>query len=791
MAFEADFEALFADPNPPLPEAEPPPFLLGDTVKILTGPLVVKLGVITSQVAAGWVVSRDAEPPYQVVEPTANLRRIIFIRSPDNRYRVLVGVLKGRIGNVQFEIQGRPLRIRLFFPDTSESNTYELDEIEPALAPPPPPLPPPPPEAPLPIQPPLLPFPEPPEPILIGFPPAQPIIVMSHPALADPGREVLVIVATIENTEGLIRSIRFFKVFPAEPLMSLVVSFKSSREHQSFPFRFTMDPQITQIKAHLRDEKNIVIGSAVGFIIPRGARLKAVAPIEGGNIISPIARNAKIYLEALWLLVQESVKRVSDAGNNFGAALAELPKLIVGAFLQIFDAIPGVATKSVETVRVEAAMQSLNPDHYTTPEGQAAARHLKESLAHSPQNVPELVETVLIAPMQQLINGILTAATGREELIQDAIVQRYTHVLAIMADFTIIIGVIDTVATAVSGTLVRKIGDHWATLTALAGFGAVAGALGHSLFEASLLKPLQYRVNQEFRPNLPGISDMIRFVVREAIPPTEGGLVLYGKPLPKVLEVEQQIQEFKALMAKLGISEQWADAYWNAHWIIPTRTEAINGFHRGLINEPTLDSLLALNDLDPRWLSLFKGLTYRTLSRVEARYIYETVGLNDAGWDSILAMEGYHPDDIGAVRESMKFFRLRAFLSRERLAASTLFRQGLIKPKIFRDLLARTGLIPKEIETFERAETLRKQSRRIGLRLRILTKLLLTKVIDETRFREELDQLGIPKEEIGDRIDLVKAGLVSPVAELDPEDREAMLLLIEEVIAGEEEVPEL
>lgn len=59
---------------------------------------------------------------------------------------------------------------------------------------------------------------------------------------------------------------------------------------------------------------------------------------------------------------------------------------------------------------------------------------------------------------------------------------------------------------------------------------------------------------------IPGLSDQIRIAVREGYPDAEG--------------FKEHFTKFQEWTAKIGFSEYWSQALWNAHWIIPSQSQA-------------------------------------------------------------------------------------------------------------------------------------------------------------------------------------------------------------------------
>jgi len=419
-----------------------------------------------------------------------------------------------------------------------------------------------------------------------------------------------------------------------------------------------------------------------------------------------------------------------------------------------------LATKSVETVRVEVAQKSLNPNRFATQEGRNAAIQLKEGLGHSPQTIPELVETVLIQPTQNLINGMMAAGGVPKPLLDKPSIQKYTHLIAVFADFTIIVGIVDTVATAVSATMVRKIGSTWAVIIGAIGVAGISVDLAKTLFEASMKRQMQYDVNAHYRNIEPSISQMIQGLTREGIPGPEGGLLFPGKPLPKLPDVATQLSYFREILHDQGFSDRWIDMIWNMHYIIPSLGQANEMANRGIISDEAWESLYSLNDIDPRWIDSLKQLRFNRLSRFEIRIIHEISRLTDEVIDALLGFAGYSPDMIPFMRLYVTQFRLRSINVRERTALGRLFREGFIKQKAMRTQLLATGLSQEETEAYVRSETTRRRVTRVRRRIKVLNLTLKTEKVDLVKYEEELGKLGLSLDEINDRMDLIKAGIV-------------------------------
>lgn len=152
---------------------------------------------------------------------------------------------------------------------------------------------------------------------------------------------------------------------------------------------------------------------------------------------------------------------------------------------------------------------------------------------------------------------------------------------------------------------------------------------GYTSDDIKLFKALYYII--------PPTSDIIRMAVREAFS-------------PEVAEKFGQYEELPAAFVqwaeKQGLSKEWAERYWAAHWDLPSATLGFEMLHRGVIDENELKLLLRALDVMPFWRDKLIRLSYEPYTRVDVRRMYQLGILSyddvvqsyrDLGYDDVKA----------------------------------------------------------------------------------------------------------------------------------------------------------
>jgi gas vesicle protein len=195
---------------------------------------------------------------------------------------------------------------------------------------------------------------------------------------------------------------------------------------------------------------------------------------------------------------------------------------------------------------------------------------------------------------------------------------------------------------------------------------------------------------------LPPVSDLIRMAVREAFSPDVA---------ERFGQYDDYPDEFDRFAKQVGLSSEWARAYWASHWDLPSPTMGFDMFHRGIIDEDTLKLLLRALDIMPFWRDKLIQLSYNPLTRVDVRRMYQLgVLTEDDVYKSYLDL-GYNPENARRLTEFTKRYSApedESELSEiKRLARSTYssaYRKRVISKDEYKEYLTTLGYVSDDAE---------------------------------------------------------------------------------------------
>ena len=268
---------------------------------------------------------------------------------------------------------------------------------------------------------------------------------------------------------------------------------------------------------------------------------------------------------------------------------------------------------------------------------------------------------------------------------------------------------------------------------------------------------------------IPGIQDLIRFVVREAFNPEQ------IKALDLDAEYDQN-PDFKFWAKAQGLGEvtipdgiggrksfDFAKAYWNSHWQLPSPQMAFAMLHRlrsnrvhryavgAEIPQPItvsdVQALLKANDFAPKWRLPLAAIAYQTLSRRDLKRAFALRQIKASEY-----VEGLM--DVGYTREDASVLVQTDVAEANQKAAATAVRQseasikdalylGLLNEQEARSHLADFGLDETEVNKAVTKLYFELELARAKRAIRYVRKKYFTGLINQLEAERELTLGGV------------------------------------------------
>jgi hypothetical protein len=238
---------------------------------------------------------------------------------------------------------------------------------------------------------------------------------------------------------------------------------------------------------------------------------------------------------------------------------------------------------------------------------------------------------------------------------------------------------------------------------------------------------------------IPAVPDLITMAVREAFTPEIAGRFGQYEGLPK---------QFVEFAAQKGISQEWAERFWAAHWTLPSPEQGFRMLQRGIIGEGDLQLLMRALDIMPFWRDKLIQLAYKPLTRVDVRRMHLLGTLGDGDVKRAYTDLGYNEYNALKMADfTIRYNRrsLSGFTPRDALSAYiNRYIQAGQAAGILRDI----GVKSSEVDNAIRLAGLKRdwkykdeQIAAIGNRYRKGTR-------DLTQTRSALSQLGLAADHV-------------------------------------------
>jgi hypothetical protein len=202
-----------------------------------------------------------------------------------------------------------------------------------------------------------------------------------------------------------------------------------------------------------------------------------------------------------------------------------------------------------------------------------------------------------------------------------------------------------------------------------------------------------------------------------------------------------------------GLSEEWAERYWAAHWSLPSAQQGFAMLHRGIIEENDLTLLLKALDVMPFWRDRLVQLAFKPLTRVDVRRMYSLGVLNEAEVLDAYTDLGYSPERAGQMTEytiQQVLNSMAKFSSRDVITA---YADRKIDKGAASSLLQSLGVHSGDVAYILSTADYKKEWSYIDGRIRAIRNLYRKGQNTENDARSQLLGLALPSDEVDNLMD--------------------------------------
>lgn len=246
--------------------------------------------------------------------------------------------------------------------------------------------------------------------------------------------------------------------------------------------------------------------------------------------------------------------------------------------------------------------------------------------------------------------------------------------------------------------------------------------------------PAYFDVYRTLAHPIPPINDLITMAVREAFTPDIASRFGQYEGLPS---------EYVAAAEKKGLTKEWAERYWAAHWTLPSVQQGFAMLHRGIIGQSDLGLLMRALDIMPFWRDKLMQLSYKPLTRVDVRRMHLLGTLDVGGVQRAYEDVGYNEHNARLMTDFTVRYNRRSLSGFTPRDALTAYINRYIEAGAATSILRDIGVKGNEIPNMMRLAGHKRQWKYITERTSAIGNLYKKGKYTEGQARSELSQLGL------------------------------------------------
>ncbi len=238
---------------------------------------------------------------------------------------------------------------------------------------------------------------------------------------------------------------------------------------------------------------------------------------------------------------------------------------------------------------------------------------------------------------------------------------------------------------------------------------------------------------------IPPLNDIITMAVREAFSPVIARRFGQYEDFPK---------DFGKYAAMQGLSPEWSERYWAAHWGLPSITQGFEMLHRGIIDKADLGMLLKAQDVMPFWRDKLVKMAIQPFTRIDVRRMFREGVLDEKGVYNAYLDLGYDENNAQKITE----FVIRETLSTMSKFTTTdvvkAYTDRMIDQSETRSLLRTLGVRSVDVTYIISTADYKREWRLTDLKIKAIRNLYKKGLLSETRATSDLLRLNLPSDQV-------------------------------------------
>lgn len=233
---------------------------------------------------------------------------------------------------------------------------------------------------------------------------------------------------------------------------------------------------------------------------------------------------------------------------------------------------------------------------------------------------------------------------------------------------------------------------------------------------------------------IPPVNDLITMAVREAFTPEIASRFGQYEGLPK---------DYVTFAEMKGLTKEWAERYWAAHWSLPSVQQGFAMLHRGIINQADLNLLLRALDIMPFWRDKLIQLSFKPLTRVDVRRMHLLGTLDEGGVKRAYLDVGYNDRNASLMTDFTVRYNRRSLAGFTQRDAVTAYINRFIEAGQATSILRDIGTKSSEIPNIMRLAGYKREWKSKDERIDAIGNLYRKGKRDLGQTRSDLSQLGL------------------------------------------------